>query len=204
MKIIPKNEKGLIQTDSWKLQLPWILMITAASVMAIVRAIQGGIWWCRWDTPVYIWSSEVWSKHNSQHLFDPYTFTHILHGFLFYWLARLVFRKRISFAWMLFVAVLGESIWELVENSRYVIELYRANTASLEYFGDSIANSIGDVIACFTGFYISYRLQVWRSIIVFLLVEVILVITIKDSLLINIIMLLYPIEAIKIWQTHGF
>lgn len=171
--------------------------------MAIIRDAEGGIWWCKWDSPIYIWSSDIWSKHNSQHLFDPYAFTHVLHGFIFYWLARLIFRKRISFAWTLFAAVLGESIWELIENSRYVIELYRANTASLEYFGDSIANSIGDVIACFTGFYVAYRMQVWRSIIVFFLIEIILVLTIKDSLLINIIMLIHPIEAIKTWQMGG-
>ncbi len=104
---------------------------------------------------------------------------------------------------MLFVAVVGESLWELLENSKYVIEKYRENTASLEYFGDSIANSVGDVIACIAGFYAAYRLGVWRSIIVFVVVEVILLLTIRDSLLINIIMLIYPLEAIKIWQTDG-
>ena len=203
MKIIPKNEKGLIQTESWKYQLPWILMFSSVLLMTLILATQGRIWWCQWDTPIYIWSSDIWSKHNSQHFFDPYFFTHVLHGFLFFWLSRLIFRRRISFAWMLFVAVFGESIWELVENSKYVIELYRTNTASLDYFGDSIANSIGDVVACVTGFFIAYKLQIWRSIMVFFIVEILLILTIKDSLLINIIMLLHPIEAIKIWQIGG-
>ncbi len=175
-------------------------MIAVIVLMAIVLAWQGRIWWCRWDTPIYLWSSDVWSKHNSQHLFDPYAFTHLLHGFMFFWLARLIFSHRIGFAWMLFTAVLGESAWEIFENSKYVIELYRTNTVSLEYFGDSIANSIGDVIACIIGFFVAYRLRVWRSIIVFLLIEAILILTIKDSLLINIIMLIHPIEAIKTWQ----
>ncbi|MCB1025407.1 MAG: DUF2585 family protein [Acidobacteria bacterium] len=203
MKIIPKTEKPLIQTDSWKYRLPWIFMFSAILLMMIALAAQGRIWWCKWDTPLYIWSSDVWSKHNSQHFFDPYFFTHILHGFLFFWLARLIFRRRIAFAWMLLVAVVGESLWEVLENSSYVITLYRANTASLEYTGDSIANSIGDVTACIVGFLIAYKLRVWRSIIVFLIVEIVLVLTIKDSLLINIIMLIHPIEAIKVWQTSG-
>ncbi|MEZ5344844.1 MAG: DUF2585 family protein [Pyrinomonadaceae bacterium] len=203
MKIIPKTEKPLIQTDSWKNELPWILMISAVVLMVVILAAQGRIWWCKWDTPLYIWSSDVWSKHNSQHFFDPYFFTHILHGFLFYWLARLILNRRIAFAWMLFIAVIGESAWEVLENSKYVIEKYRENTASLEYMGDSIANSIGDVIACIAGFLIAYKLRVWRSIIVFVAVEIILVLTIRDSLLINIIMLIYPVEAIKLWQTGG-
>jgi len=99
--------------------------------------------------------------------------------------------------------MLGESIWEVIENSKYVIEIYRTNTASLEYFGDSIANSIGDVIACVAGFFISYKLGVWRSIVIFVIIEILLTLTIKDSLLINVIMLIYPIEAIKMWQTGG-
>jgi hypothetical protein len=100
----------------------------------------------------------------------------------------------------LFSAVLAESAWEVLENSRYVIDRYREATASLEYTGDSIANSIGDVISCFTGFLIAFKLRFWKSIAFFLLVEIALILTIKDSLLINIIMLLYPIEALKVWQ----
>ena len=101
---------------------------------------------------------------------------------------------------MLFAAVFTESVWEVVENSAFIIDKYRANTASLDYFGDSIANSIGDVAACIIGFWVAYKLKIWRSIIVFLIVEAILILTIKDSLMINIVMLIYPVEAIKIWQ----
>ena len=201
IEIVPKDHKGLVQTDSWQHELPWFLMLVTIGIMAIVLWTQGRVWWCEWDTPIYIWSSDVWSKHNSQHFFDPYAFTHVLHGFLFYWLAKLIFRRRISFAWMLFAAVVGECIWEIIENSKFIIEKYRENTASLDYFGDSIANSVGDVIACIIGFFIAYRLHVWRSIVVFLIVEAILILTIKDSLLINILMLIYPVEAIKLWQT---
>ncbi|MEZ5308036.1 MAG: DUF2585 family protein [Pyrinomonadaceae bacterium] len=196
-------KKGIVQTDSWKNRAPWIAMAACVIVMAIILNSQGRIWWCKWDSPLYLWSSDVWSKHNSQHLFDPYMFTHILHGVIFYWAGRLIFQRRISFAWLLFTAVFAEGIWELIENSPFVIERYRTATASLEYFGDSILNSIGDVISCITGFLIAYRLRFWKSLAFFVIVEIALIIAIHDSLLINIIMLIYPIDAIKAWQTAG-
>ncbi|NNE65073.1 MAG: DUF2585 family protein [Pyrinomonadaceae bacterium] len=199
----PEPKKGLIQTDSWDHRMPWVAMGICLIAMAVILHFQGRLWWCRWDSPLYLWSSDVWSKHNSQHLFDPYMFTHLLHGVAFYWLGRLLFQKRISFAWLLFTAVLAESIWEVVENSAFIIDRYRESTASLEYFGDSILNSVGDVIACFTGFMIAFKLRLWKSLAFFVLVELILILTIKDSLLINIVMLIYPIEAIKVWQTGG-
>ncbi len=180
--------------------MPWVAMVVCVIAMMIVLDLNGRIWWCKWDSPIYLWSSDVWSKHNSQHLFDPYMFTHLLHGVAFYWLGRLLIRKRISFAWLLFTAVLVESAWEVIENSAFIINRYREATASLEYFGDSIMNSVGDVLACFAGFLIAFKLRLWKSLILFVIVEILLVITIKDSLLINILMLIYPIEAIKVWQ----
>ena len=130
-------------------------------------------------------------------------FTHLLHGVAFYWIGRLLFQKRISFAWLIFTAVLAESVWEVIENSKYIIDRYREATASLEYTGDSIANSFGDVLACYVGFMIAFKLRLWKSIAFFCLVEIIMILTIKDSLLINIIMLLFPIDAIRTWQTVG-
>ena len=171
--------------------------------MALILNFQGRIWICKWDSPFYLWSSDVWSKHNSQHLFDPYMFTHLLHGVAFYWLGRLIIQKRISFAWLLFTAIFLESIWEVVENSAVVIDRYREATASLEYFGDSILNSVGDVIACFAGFLIAFKLRLWKSLAFFLLVEIALILAIRDSLLINILMLIWPVEAIKVWQMGG-
>jgi len=207
-KFIEKHEENkLLQHDRKRDYLPWILMFGSIVSMCLVLWTQGRIWFCQWDSPLYLWSSDVWSKHNSQHLLDPYLFTHLLHGFLFLWVLQLIvfkiFRSKLSFAWLLFFAVLTESIWEVIENSKYVIEIYRANTASLEYFGDSILNSLGDILACATGFVIAYKLKFRWALAVFLLVEIILILTIKDSLLINILMLIYPIEAIKAWQTGG-
>lgn len=203
--LIRKHETHkLLQHEKRTDYLPWILMALTVIVMCVVLATQGRLWWCRWDSPLFLWSGDVWSKHNSQHLFDPYLFTHLLHGFLFCWVLGLLFhkilRKNLSFAWLLMLSVLAEGIWEIVENSQYVIEIYRANTASLEYFGDSILNSFGDVLACAAGFVIAYNLRLRWSITLFLLVELVLVLTIKDSLLINIVMLIYPVDAIKAWQ----
>lgn len=201
MKQEPK--KGIFQNDTWQHRMPWVAMVICVIAMMMVLHVNGRIWWCKWDSPFYIWSSDVWSRHNSQHLFDPYMFTHLLHGVAFYWLGRLLIQKRISFAWLLFTAVLVESAWEVIENSAFIINRYREATASLEYFGDSIMNSVGDVLACFVGFLIAFKLRLWKSLFFFVIVEIFLVLTIKDSLLINILMLIYPIEAIKAWQVGG-
>jgi hypothetical protein len=88
-----------------------------------------------------------------------------------------------------------------LENTNFIIEKYRENTASLDYFGDSIANSVGDWIACAVGFWIAFKLGYWRSLAFFLLVEIILLFWIRDGLLLNILMLIYPLDSIKQWQT---
>ena len=179
--------------------LPMILSFGVTALMVIVLYAQGRLWWCKLgDYRVYV--NEVWnSSHTSQHFFDPYSFTHVLHGVMFFWLASLIFSK-LSSAWQLFIATFAEAMWEILENSNFIIEKYRANTASLDYFGDSILNSVGDVLACAIGFLIAQKLGWWRSLIFFLLTEIVLILWIKDSLLINILMLIYPLDAIKHWQ----
>lgn len=206
---MPENSNSyrdkLFKHENWQDYLPWILIGIVLIIMVIMLSTQGRLWWCKWDTPLYIATLDAWSKHTSQHFFDPYSFTHVLHGFLFLWILDVIVHKilgkKISFAWLLFIAVFAEAAWEVLENSQTIIERYREQTASLEYFGDTIANSFGDVIACAVGFIIAYILRFWRTFALFLIVEIILLITIRDNLTINIIMLIYPIEAIKIWQT---
>lgn len=208
---MPENSNSyrdkLFNHENWRDYVPWISIGIILVVMVLMLSTQGRLWWCKWDTPIYIATLGAWSKHTSQHFFDPYAVTHVLHGFLFLWILDLIVHKilgkKISFAWLLFIAVFAEAAWEVLENSQIIIERYREQTASLDYFGDSIANSFGDVIACVIGFIIAYRLKFWLSLAVFLILEIILILTIRDSLLINIIMLIYPIEAIKIWQTGG-
>lgn len=161
---------------------------------------QGRIWWCK-SGDYSIWSSDAWGKHNSQHLLDPYSFTHVLHGVLYFWLACLIFR-RMPFAWKFFLAIFFECAWEILENTNRIIEHYRTATLALDYYGDSIFNSAGDILCCGFGFRLAYKLKFWRSLALFLLVEIVLLITIRDSLLVNIVMLIHPIEAVKTWQSR--
>ncbi len=179
--------------------LPLILSFTATILMVVVLYSQGRLWWCKLgDYSIYV--NEAWnSSHTSQHFLDPYSLTHVLHGVLFFWLAAFVF-SRLSGAWRFFIAMSAEAAWEVLENTNYIIEKYRATTASFDYFGDSIFNSVGDVLACAFGFWIAQKLGWWKSLIFFLLVEIVLLLWIRDGLLINILMLIYPVDAIKQWQ----
>lgn len=179
--------------------IPIGLSALAATLMAFILNAQGRIWWCKLgDHSIYV--NDAWnSSHTSQHIFDPYTFTHILHGVMFVWIAALIF-PRLSVSWRFLIAISAEAAWELLENSNFIIEKYRENTASLDYFGDSIMNSVGDVIACAAGFWIAVKLGMWRSLAFFILTEIVLLLWIRDGLLLNILMLIYPLDSVKQWQ----
>ena len=166
--------------------------------MLFLLRIQGRVWWCK-QGDYSPWSSEIFGSHNSQHFIDPYSFTHVLHGILFFWIISLIF-KKMPFAWQFVLSVLIEAGWEVLENSTFIIERYRAATISLDYFGDSIINSFSDVLCCGLGCWIAYKLKFWRSLAFFLITEILLIIFIRDSLLINILMLVYPLDVIKNWQ----
>lgn len=175
----------------------------AVTVLMVLQLFhQGRIWWCHGDSWYLLWSSKVLSRHNSQHLFDPYSFTHILHGILYFWIATLIFPRKTPAAWRLFAAILVECGWEILENTNAVIERYREATISLDYFGDSVANSLGDVASCATGFLIAQKLKLWFSLAIFLVTEIILLFWIHDSLLLNIVMLIYPMDSVKNWQMN--
>ena len=185
--------------DKYKSQFIAVTIIVLTAIVALT--LQGRVWWCEVGD-AQPWSWQVWSKHNSQHLIDPYSFTHVLHGVLEFWLIGLVFWK-LPMAWRFVIAIFIESSWEVLENTNVVITRYREATASLDYFGDSIANSIADIVCCGLGFLIAYKLRFWLSLALFVTVEVILLFWIKDSLLLNILMLLWPVDALKQWQTGG-
>ena len=193
-----ETNKQFFKFNSAKDFLPWLLILATVGLMIVQLRWQGRIWWCNLGdySP---WSSDAWGSHNSQHLFDPYSFTHILHGILYFWLISLIFRKM-RLMWQLFLTILIGCAWEVLENSNAVVEHYRTATLALNYYGDSIFNSFGDVISAAIGFWIAYKLRFWRSLALFLLTEIVLLIWIRDSLLVNVILLIYPIEAIKIWQ----
>ncbi len=183
--------------------IPLVLILTILGMTVWILNSRGMLWWCRWDSPWLLLSSDVWSKHNSQHLLDPYAWSHFQHGLIFFWFFYLVLGKRLSPWWLLVLAVAVESGWELLENSPMIIDQYRENTASLEYYGDSILNSLGDILACMIGFWAAAKLNFRYTLAIFILIELAMILTIRDSLIINIIMLTYPLEAIKNWQISG-
>ncbi|MBA3569664.1 MAG: DUF2585 family protein [Pyrinomonadaceae bacterium] len=138
-------------------------------------------------------------SHNSQHLLDPYAFTHVLHGFVFFWLLSSLL-PRTPRLWQFTLAILLEGLWEVFENTEFIIQRYREATAALGYYGDSVANSLGDVVTCGIGFLIAQRIGFRRSFVVFVATELVLLIWIRDSLLLEILMLIYPIDSLKTWQ----
>jgi uncharacterized protein (DUF2062 family) len=152
--------------------------------------------------PVRLWSSDVQSDQNSQQLADPYTFTHVTHGIVLFWLVGLVGRS-IRNGTRAVVALALECAWEVLENTDLVIQRYRAATVSLGYYGDSVLNSIGDVSAAAIGCALAAWLPVWPLVTGIVVLEVALALWIRDNLTLNILMLLRPIEAIRRWQMRA-
>lgn len=155
--------------------------------------------WCKCASPVP-WSWDIWSMHNSQHVLDPYTFSHVLHGVVFFGLLHLIARGRWPRA-RIVVAAAMEAAWELLENTEQVIQHYRETTISLDYHGDSVANSVSDILFCTGGYLFAAAVPGWVAAASFVLTELLLLAWIRDSLVVNVIMLVWPIEAIKTWQS---
>lgn len=160
----------------------------------------GRIPWC--ECGLGLWTSEAWSSETSQMLADPYTFSHVLHGILFFWLVRWMW-PRFSLRRLLVISLLIEVGWELFENSLFIIERYRANTASLDYFGDSVLNSLGDLLAALLGFWLAHRLRWKAALVLFVVVELVMLWLYRDNLTLNVLMIVWPLGAIKEWQIAG-
>lgn len=176
-----------------------VLVIAGMLVMTALQLHrQGRVLWCSCGE-LSVWAGDIWSMHNSQHLLDPYSFTHVLHGMVLCGVL-VVFLFRMPVAWRLALAVSIEGLWEIVENSQWVIQRYRDSTVNMGYCGDSIINSMADVACCAVGFGLARFLGWRRSALLFVAVELALLVCIRDSLTLNVIMLVHPVEAIKSWQ----
>ncbi len=170
-----------------------LVLATAATLLAMGRV---PICTCGY---VKLWHGETMSSENSQHLMDWYTPSHLLHGLLFYGFFWLVAR-RVAFGWRLVIATVLECAWEIIENTDAVIQRYREVTISLDYFGDSVINSVFDILTMILGFWLARRIPVWASVAIVIGFEALTAVIIRDGLGLNILMLLYPLEPVMEWQ----
>ncbi len=185
---------------AWRLSTRDYVLIALALVVAqaIVLYAMGRVPICACGS-IKLWQSTVNSSENSQHIFDWYTPSHIAHGFIFYLILWFFFPK--SPLMLRFVAAVGiEVAWEVVENTPAIIERYRSGTISLSYYGDSILNSVTDTLAMAAGFLLASRLPVIASAILIIAFELFTAYWIRDNLTLNVVMLLYPLDAIRDWQ----
>ncbi len=163
----------------------------------IILISMGRIPWYEGGIGLWTWNP---AAHETSQLFgDPYSFSHILHGVVFFWVLFL-FRRKLPLDRRFLIAMLIEMAWEIWENTPFIIDRYRTATISLDYYGDSILNSCGDVIFCMLGFWFASRFSWKCSVVLFIAIELLMLYFIRDNLTLNILMLIYPIDAIRTWQ----
>lgn len=180
-------------------------------VLTLVLLFMGRAPWCECGY-IKFWHGIVLSPENSQHFSDWYTFSHIIHGIGFYALLRLIGRRGPASSaanrmgpiglWLV-LAILFEASWEVFENTDFVINRYRRATISLDYYGDSVINSVGDILAMVLGFALAARLPIWATVVLVVGLEALVAYWVRDNLMLNIIMLIYPFETIQAWQLGG-
>ena len=185
------------------------LLFSAALWLTIgaILLLMGRVPICDCGT-VKLWWGVVQSAENSQHIADWYSFSHVIHGLLFYGAAHLLWRRWHWFggkpaAWALPIAVAFEGFWELLENSPIIIDRYRAVTVSFGYSGDAVINSLSDIGFMALGFWIASRLPWWASAVLALTFEAFTLVMIRDNLTLNVLMLVWPLDAVRVWQAGG-
>jgi hypothetical protein len=181
----------------------WILA-AAVAVCALVAALE--LWMGRLsfgpDGRIGLWEGNIWSREQSQRFADPYTFSHTIHGMLFYAILWLV-APRTSVRARIIAAIVMEGAWEVLENSPIIINRYREATIALGYVGDSVFNSLSDILFAGLGFLFAWRARPWVTVAVILAMELGTLALMRDNLTLNIIMLVHPIDAIRDWQMAG-
>lgn len=168
-------------------------------IFLMLLYLEGRPAWCK--TGPALWSA-AWTHCTSQNFLDPYSFTHMLHGVIFFWALRPL-SNHVPLAWRLAIAMSLEIGWEVVENSPWVIERYRQDTASLDYTGDSILNAVGDLFSTIVGFAAAARFTWKVSAALFAVIELALLFFVRDNLTLNVWMLVLPSDAIRNWQLSG-
>lgn len=200
---LPKNASRIELGDLIKLSFSVekskdrtaLAVFTVCLLTAFVLNMLGRVVFCKCGEWSNLWISDVWSSHTSQHLADPYSFSHFQHGMIFYWVLRFIGKPYLA------LALVIEGGWEILENTPFIINRYREGTVSLNYLGDSIVNSIGDIFAALLGFVATRRLSTTVAIFLYVTIELAMLMTIRDCLTLNVLMLVWPVAAIKNWQS---
>ena len=151
---------------------------------------------------VKLWHGSASSPETSQHISDWYTLSHILHGVIFYALLKLV-APRASLGALFLAALAIEIAWEVTENTPMIVERYRQLALAQGYTGDSVLNSVFDTIAAGSGFMLARFAPIWLTALILAAFEAVALFSIRDNLTLNVIQLIYPIEAISRWQAGG-
>jgi hypothetical protein len=180
------------------------LVVAAAAVFVVVAGVEFSMGRLPFgpDGRFGLWEGNIWSSEQSQRVADPYTFSHTIHGMLFYAILWLVAR-RLPVSKRFVGALMLEGAWEVLENSPIIIDRYRAVTISLGYVGDSVLNSLCDIGFAGLGFLVAWRARPWVTVLVIVAMEVGTALWVRDNLTLNIIMLVHPVDAIKAWQLAG-